>query len=237
VSLLQASRGLTTSVTDHRSASDLDAALARRQAWIGDYPRAAEPPADGKAEVTPSEGTGLAPDTPPPAGEPNAAPEAAMEGRDGPAEQQSGDVHDWDGVNKAPSAPSPARRRVDAMVHDALTARGIRYRWGGTSRGGFDCSGFTRYMMAKNLGIKLPHSAHAQAHYGQKIGLNDLKEGDLVFFRTYSRGISHVGIYLGDNRFIHAPRTGRSVSVESLTGYYLHRFVTARRLTGTGPPG
>jgi cell wall-associated NlpC family hydrolase len=162
---------------------------------------------------------------------------AATEGRGPLTDAQSGDVRDWDGQNKNQGASSPAERRLAALVRDALTARGIRYRWGGTSRGGFDCSGFTRYLMARNLGITLPHSAHAQAHYGRKVGLGELKEGDLVFFRTYSRGISHVGVYVGDNHFIHAPRTGRSVSVEPLAGYYLHRFVTARRLAGTGPPG
>jgi cell wall-associated NlpC family hydrolase len=128
-------------------------------------------------------------------------------------------------------------QRQEALMRDAHTALGIRYRWGGASRGGFDCSGFTRYMIARNLGIKLPHSAHAQAHYGQKVALGDLREGDLVFFRTYRRGISHVGIYVGSNQFIHAPRTGRSVAVESLAGYYRRRYVTARRLAAVGPPG
>jgi murein DD-endopeptidase len=132
---------------------------------------------------------------------------------------------------------SPAERRREALIRDALAARGIRYRYGGSSRGGFDCSGFTRWLMGRNLGIKLPHSASAQARYGQKVTPGELKEGDLVFFRTYRRGISHVGMYIGNNRFIHAPRTGRSVAVDALTGYYRRRYVTARRLAGTGPPG
>jgi cell wall-associated NlpC family hydrolase len=155
----------------------------------------------------------------------------------GPAAPDAGDVRDWDGQTERQKPSSPAEQRMEKMIRDALTARGIRYRWGGSSRRGFDCSGFTRYLMARDMGIQLPHSAHAQARYGQKIGINDLKEGDLVFFSTYRRGISHVGVYLGDNLFIHAPRTGRSVAVESLTGYYRRRFVTARRLSGTGPPG
>jgi cell wall-associated NlpC family hydrolase len=233
MSTVPASRGLARSITDRRSASDFDAALARRQAWIGEYPRPIDPSTRNGDEVAPPEtgpgsGNPLSADPPDSSGD-----SAATEGR-GP---QAGDVRDWDGQNKNPDTPTPAQRRLTALVHDALTARGVRYRWGGTSRGGFDCSGFTRYLMARNLGIKLPHSAHAQAHYGQKVGLGELKEGDLVFFRTYSRGISHVGVYLGDNLFIHAPRTGRSVSVEPLAGYYLHRFVTARRLEKTGPPG
>jgi cell wall-associated NlpC family hydrolase len=130
---------------------------------------------------------------------------------------------------------SPAERRKEALIRDALAARGIRYRYGGTSRGGFDCSGFTRWLMLRNLGIKLPHSARAQARLGQKVVPGTLKPGDLVFFKTNRRGISHVGMYIGNNRFIHAPRTGRSVSVDSLTGYYKRRYVTARRLKGLIP--
>jgi len=149
----------------------------------------------------------------------------------------------WEEREATAGELTPAERRQEAVIRDALTARGIRYRWGGASRGGFDCSGFTRYVMARNMGIKLPHSAHAQARYGQKVALEELEQGDLVFFSTYRRGISHVGIYIGDNQFIHAPRTGRTVAIDSLTGYYLHRFVTARRLSrapspgGVAPPG
>lgn len=92
-------------------------------------------------------------------------------------------------------------------------------------------------MMARNLGVKLPHSASAQAGYGKKVTLKDLQEGDLVFFSTYRRGISHVGIYVGNNRFIHAPRTGRSVAVDAIAGYWRNRYVTARRLKGLQSPG
>src|SRR5207244_5226324 len=97
----------------------------------------------------------------------------------------AGDSAGWEGGEAKATELSPAERRQEAVIRDALTARGIRYRWGGASRGGFDCSGFTRYVMARNMGIKLPHSAHAQAHYGQQVALEELKEGDLVFFSTY----------------------------------------------------
>jgi cell wall-associated NlpC family hydrolase len=228
VSLLPVSRGLTRSITEDRSTSDINAALTRRQAWMGGWPAPGDHPASGAAPSAPSSGGA---DSGQPGGDPsNPAPE--LEGRTRP---DAGTVRDWDGQS-GPLA-SPAQRRTDKLIQDALAARGTRYRWGGTSRGGFDCSGFTRYLMARNLGVTLPHSAHAQAHYGQKVSLNELKEGDLVFFQTYRRGISHVGLYIGDNRFIHAPRTGRSVEVESLTGYYRRRFVTARRLAGAAPPG
>jgi cell wall-associated NlpC family hydrolase len=217
VSTLWASRGLTTSITDRRSASDLSAALARRRAWMGGAPMAPDPSATGNADGGPSTGTD------PPADE-------GLEPAD------AGGADGW-GEGEAKAAElSPAERRQEAVIRDALEARGIRYRWGGASRGGFDCSGFTRYVMARNMGIKLPHSAHAQAHYGQKVAIDDLKQGDLVFFSTYRRGISHVGIYIGDNQFIHAPRTGRTVAIDSLTGYYRHRYVTARRLSGASPP-
>jgi cell wall-associated NlpC family hydrolase len=156
---------------------------------------------------------------------------------DGADSADDGGSTGWDEGEAKADELTPAERRQEAVIRDALTARGIRYRWGGASRRGFDCSGFTRYVMARNMGINLPHSAHEQARYGQKVALQDLKQGDLVFFSTYRRGISHVGIYIGENQFIHAPRTGRTVAIDSLTGYYLHRFVTARRLTRASPPG
>jgi cell wall-associated NlpC family hydrolase len=238
VSALPASRGLTRIDTDHRSAADLESALARRRAWIGDLPRGSDTSTGTPVAVTSPEGAGPPTDSPPSTNRIDASQDGAQAGgTEGAAAPDASDVRDWDGQAQRQTAPSPAQRRTEAMVRDALTARGIRYRWGGTSRGGFDCSGFTRYLMARNLGIQLPHSAHAQAHYGQKVSIDELREGDLVFFRTYGRGISHVGVYIGDNLFIHAPRTGRSVAVEPLTGYYRRRFVTARRLSGTGPPG
>ena len=217
VSTLRASRGLTTSITNQRSATDLRAALARRRAWMGGAPMAPGASATGNADGGPSTGT----DPPPDEGlEP-----AVAGGDDG-----------WGEGEVKAAELTPAERRQEAVIRDALKARGIRYRWGGASRGGFDCSGFTRYVMARNMGVNLPHSAHAQAHYGQKVALEELKEGDLVFFSTYRSGISHVGIYIGGNQFIHAPRTGRTVAIDSLTGYYRHRYVTARRLSGASPP-
>jgi hypothetical protein len=123
------------------------------------------------------------------------------------------------------------------LVVEALAARGIRYRWGGASRGGFDCSGFTRYLYARLRGIRLPHSASRQARHGDKVGRDALKAGDLVFFRTYRRGISHVGIYVGGNRFVHAANRRKDVRVDELKGYYAKRYVTARRFgSRVSPP-
>jgi cell wall-associated NlpC family hydrolase len=133
------------------------------------------------------------------------------------------------------------------LVMAALAARGIRYRWGGASRGGFDCSGFTRYLFKELRGVTLPHSASRQARIGEKVPREALKEGDLVFFSTYRRGISHVGIYIGGNRFVHAANRRKDVRVDTLTGYYGRRYKTARRIGArlggplaqpiAGPPG
>ena len=119
---------------------------------------------------------------------------------------------------------------TDGVVKVAYAYRGTRYRYGGTSRGGFDCSGFTRHVYAKN-GVRLPHSSRAQAAVGTSVSRGQLKEGDLVFFHTTRRGISHVGIYAGGGKFIHASSHGRGVRVDNLSdGYYNRRFVRARRV-------
>lgn len=116
------------------------------------------------------------------------------------------------------------------LVQMALACRGDRYRRGGTSRGGFDCSGFTRYVFAR-YGIRLPHSSAAQSSVGNSVDRSALQPGDLVFFHTYRRGVSHVGIYVGDNRFVHAATYGRGVRVDSMnSSYYASRYVCARRV-------
>lgn len=116
------------------------------------------------------------------------------------------------------------------VVRTALAYQGARYRRGGTSRGGFDCSGFTRYVYAK-YGVMLPHSSAAQAKVGRPVSRGQLKPGDIVYFRTYRRGPSHVGIYTGNNKFVHASTYGRGVVVDSLgSSYYAKRYLGARRV-------
>jgi cell wall-associated NlpC family hydrolase len=115
-------------------------------------------------------------------------------------------------------------------IRVAMALQGIRYRSAGTSRGGFDCSGFTRYVYSK-CGVSLPHSSAAQASIGRPIKRSQLKAGDLVFFHTYRRGVSHVGIYIGNNKFVHASNHGRGVTTDSLgSAYYAPRYVCARRI-------
>ena len=108
--------------------------------------------------------------------------------------------------------PAPATIATQA-VHDALALRGAPYSYGGGTPAGFDCSGFTSYVYGK-LGIPLAHSSYDQWTAGQHIPRRDLQPGDLVFFA----GLGHVGIYIGDGRFVHAPHTGTVVSIDRLSG-------------------
>ncbi len=118
------------------------------------------------------------------------------------------------------------------MVATALSMLGTKYRFGGTAPStGFDCSGLVIYAAEKSLGLKLPRVSSALAHTGTAVKLDELKRGDLVFFNTRGRRYSHVGIYLGDKKFVHAPRTGSVVRIESMdVSYWRKRYNGARRL-------
>ena len=122
--------------------------------------------------------------------------------------------------------------RTSELVGTAMGFLGVPYRRGGTSAAtGFDCSGFVRAIYSQTVGMVLPRRADEQAHATQKIDKTELKPGDLVFFNTMRRAFSHVGIYVGEGKFIHAPRSGASVRVESMqTPYWSRRFDGARRV-------
>jgi hypothetical protein len=126
--------------------------------------------------------------------------------------------------------------RASELVVNAMGFLGVPYRRGGNSaETGFDCSGFVRAMYEQSIGMILPRRAEQQAAAGQSVSRDDLQPGDLVFFNTMRRTFSHVGIYVGDNKFIHSPRTGASVRVESMgMAYWTSRFDGARRVTPTG---
>ncbi|WP_370643048.1 C40 family peptidase [Bordetella sp. LUAb4] len=122
------------------------------------------------------------------------------------------------------------------MAGEALNYLGIRYRFGGSSPStGFDCSGLVSYVAQQSLGLKLPRNA---ADIYQKVGMsvarNELQVGDLVFFNTMGRRYSHVGIYLGDDRFVHSPSAGGKVRIESMElAYWSKRYNGARRIDST----
>lgn len=125
------------------------------------------------------------------------------------------------------------RDTTSDMVLSAMTFLGVPYRRGGeTVEEGFDCSGFTRRIFELSLGLVLPHRADAQAKDSalSSVKRDELKPGDLVFFNTMRRTFSHVGIYIGEGKFIHSPHTGASVRVDDMReAYWKKRFTGARR--------
>ena len=122
--------------------------------------------------------------------------------------------------------------RASELVVNAMGFLGVPYKRGGnTAETGFDCSGFVRAMYEQSIGLILPRRAEQQAAATQNIDKSELKPGDLVFFNTLKRTFSHVGIYVGEGRFIHSPKPGAQVRVESMTiNYWASRFDGARRV-------
>ena len=153
---------------------------------------------------------------------------------------------------KAPPAPSPkvefsepassqssskrtaalSRREADELIGNAMGLLGVSYRFGGSSvSSGFDCSGFMQHIFRKTMQINLPRTSAEQAKMGVAVSRSELQPGDMVFFSTSRGRISHVGLYIGNNRFIHAPRTGKSIEITSLGNkYWNSKYVTARRV-------
>ena len=122
--------------------------------------------------------------------------------------------------------------KASELVMQAMGLLGVPYKRGGNSEEkGFDCSGFVRYMYEKSVGLVLPRRAEEQAKVTEEISRSELKPGDLVFFNTLKRTFSHVGIYVGDGKFIHAPRPGKAVRVDDMReAYWQQRFNGARRV-------
>ena len=131
------------------------------------------------------------------------------------------------------ASPNLASEQSDDVVMYALSLVDVNYKFGGKSPdSGLDCSGFISHVFNHIAHLPLPHNARAISQAGQKISLLELKPGDLVFFNTLRRKFSHVGIYLGENRFVHAAstRTGRIMISEMNEQYWETRFNGARRL-------
>jgi cell wall-associated NlpC family hydrolase len=125
-----------------------------------------------------------------------------------------------------------ATTTVQDVIDKAVDLLGIPYRFGGTTpESGFDCSGFVSHVFYTGFGLILPRSALEQSKAGRAVPFTELKPGDLVFFNTMRHAFSHVGIYLGNDQFVHAPRTGERVRVDSMNdSYWIQRFNGARRI-------
>ena len=137
-----------------------------------------------------------------------------------------------DAPKAAPAFVDQVRDKASDMVITALNFLGVPYRRGGANETGFDCSGFTRQVFETSLGFALPRRADEQAKAPGLVAVKraELQPGDLVFFNTLKRTFSHVGIYVGDGKFIHAPKPGGEVRVEDMRFvYWAKRFTGARR--------
>lgn len=136
------------------------------------------------------------------------------------------------------------RSKTSELVVSAMGFLGVPYRRGGDdAEGGFDCSGFVKAMYEQSVGLLLPRRADQQAATTQRIDKSELQPGDLVFFNTLRRAFSHVGIYVGEGKFIHSPKPGAQVRIENMqVSYWASRFDGARRVsaiagTGSEPAG
>ncbi len=140
------------------------------------------------------------------------------------------------GHSRHASAPAPAEQASgtsQSVLDRALTALGVRYRWGGsTPERGFDCSGLVRYAFDSIAEVDLPRTSNAMSRSdGQKVTRAELEPGDLLFFNIRSRKVNHVAIYLGNDRFIHAPRRGKAVRIDSLKkSYWQQHYALAKRV-------
>jgi cell wall-associated NlpC family hydrolase len=116
------------------------------------------------------------------------------------------------------------------VAQQAVKFVGTPYVWGGTNPQGFDCSGFTQYIYSQN-GVAVPRNSYDQYQVGKEIHKNELQPGDLVFFTTYAPGPSHLGIYIGDGKFVHALNRETGVTTSTLDAdYYRDRFLGAKRV-------
>jgi cell wall-associated NlpC family hydrolase len=149
----------------------------------------------------------------------------------------------WAGEAIEPEVPQQniMSSSIDAasdMLMYALSLVGVNYKYGGKSpETGLDCSGFVSHVYQQAVGLVLPHNARAISMFGKKIAISELQPGDLVFYNTMRHAYSHVGIYLGENKFVHASVTGRGVEVVNMKeNYWVKRFNGARRMVTSRLP-
>jgi cell wall-associated NlpC family hydrolase len=131
----------------------------------------------------------------------------------------------------APTAPPQTSGTGQQIAGEAVRLLGIPYVWGGTSPAGFDCSGFTSYVLNQVVG-NFPREMYSQAANGAEVGINNLLPGDVIFFAdTYQPGLSHVGIYTGEGQFVNAANPGTGVTMSNLfDGYWSQHFAFAKRI-------
>jgi cell wall-associated NlpC family hydrolase len=131
-----------------------------------------------------------------------------------------------------------AGAKTQDLLGTSLSLLGVKYRLGSNDPGiGFDCSGFVQHVYKQAIGLLLPHNAYSMSLQGKTVAVSELQPGDLVFFNTVRRQFSHVGIYIGENRFIHAPSHGKGVQVDDMNDlYWGRRFNGARRLDTDATP-
>lgn len=126
---------------------------------------------------------------------------------------------------------------LDRAAWIAQKQQGTMYRFGGESpKTGFDCSGLTQFAFGQGAGVSLPRTAAEQYDVAVKISQGEASKGDLVFFNTRGKRVGHVGIYLGDNKFVHAPRAGKAITTEKLEGYWGERLIGFGRIPGACKP-
>lgn len=153
-----------------------------------------------------------------------------------PSDGPDDDIHkllaDKGLISQIQQVRQTVRDKASDLVVNAMGFLGVPYRRGGNNaETGFDCSGFVKAMYEQTIGLMLPRRANEQAAATQKIEKAELQPGDLVFFNTMKRAFSHVGIYVGEGKFIHSPRPGAQVRVDDMrTNYWQHRFDGARRV-------
>ncbi|MBR7001912.1 MAG: C40 family peptidase [Neisseriaceae bacterium] len=125
------------------------------------------------------------------------------------------------------------KEKADDLLMSAMALLGISYRWGGTKPAtGLDCSGFIQYVFRQAWGVNLPRTSSEMAKVGIPVNRGDLQPGDLVFFSRFGRRVGHVGMYIGDDKFIHSPSTGKKIQIADLNkSYYAKHYVGARRIS------
>jgi cell wall-associated NlpC family hydrolase len=168
---------------------------------------------------------------------PKASPAASVASAKTVDDDALSDDDDDDSVVAAASAKLAGHvdgHAREALLSFAMKLRDIRYQRGGRApTTGFDCSGFVRYVFAHSIGLDLPTNSASQFLAGLKVKRNEMKTGDLVFFRTRGKAISHVGMYIANGQFIHSPSAGKTVRVDSLNeAYWSKHFAGAKRPEG-----